>query len=188
METTPLSQTVDSLSAIDDAINVQLNLLAELATQLTFKEILTFELGENIPTLPEEISKKKGIYFFQLKNEDIQQSVIDWASSFKLIWENGDVIWVPGIKKMRVHAHKMFGEWVPLYIGKSKKVGIRIFEHINQVGNRETFSMKLKARTNMHGKSFRVSWIALDVNNYDTIAPVLESIFRNQYNPIVGKQ
>jgi hypothetical protein len=188
METTQLTQTDINLSAIDDAISLQVTNLAAIAEQLLFKELFTFELSENPPSIPEQVSKKKGIYFFQLKNEDLQQSVIDWAASFKTIWESGNVVWVPGIKKTRLHAHKTFGEWVPLYIGKSKNVGGRIYEHINQVRDKTTFSMKLKARANMHGSFLKVSWVPLDVVNYDLIAPALEFMLRNQYNPIVGKQ
>ena len=65
---------------------------------------------------------------------------------------------------------------------------LRITEHIHQVKDRRTFSMKLKARTNLHGNVLRVSWIPLDVVNYDMIAPAIESMLRDRINPILGRQ
>lgn len=92
------------------------------------------------------------------------------------------------MKKSRIHAHSQFNEWIPLYIGKSRNIGGRITEHVHQVKDRRTFSMKLKARTNLHGNVLRVSWIPLDVVNYDMIAPAIESMLRDRINPILGRQ
>jgi hypothetical protein len=48
--------------------------------------------------------------------------------------------------------------------------------------------MKLKARENLYCSIFRVSWIPLNVKNYDMIAPAIEVALRNRFNPIIGKQ
>lgn len=48
--------------------------------------------------------------------------------------------------------------------------------------------MRLKAHTEQANETFRVSTLELDVDNYDTIAPLVESVLRDELNPIVGKQ
>ncbi len=48
--------------------------------------------------------------------------------------------------------------------------------------------MKLKARKNLYGTKLRVNSLKLEVENYDVIAPYLENLLRNKWNPIVGKQ
>ncbi|WP_157970322.1 hypothetical protein [Albibacterium indicum] len=85
-------------------------------------------------------------------------------------------------------AHKELKEWIPLYIGKSRNIASRIHGHIFRELDKTTFAMKLKSRENLYGQRFRISYIKLDVNNYDMLVPYVERRLRNKINPIVGKQ
>ncbi|WPV65957.1 GIY-YIG nuclease family protein [Chitinophaga sp. LS1] len=178
----------DQFNEIDQAISNEAARLRQLSGELVFENVIEFELNNNIPPIAEYLMHRKGVYFFQIKNKDLSLDVLSWVTTFTQLWKDADVIWVPGIKKARVNAHRSFDEWIPLYIGKSKNVGGRITEHIHQVKDRRTFSMKLKARANLHGEVLRVSWIPLDIVNYDMIAPAIESMLRERINPITGKQ
>ncbi|SFD61138.1 hypothetical protein SAMN05518672_102611 [Chitinophaga sp. CF118] len=190
MNPVPELQTsiIDQFKEIDLGISNEAARLRQLADILVFDHIMEFELNNDPPSVAEHLMHRKGVYFFQIKNKDLSLDVLSWVTAFTQLWKGADVIWVPGIKKGRVKAHGRFDEWIPLYIGKSKNVGNRITEHIHQVKDRRTFSMKLKARTNLHGEVLRVSWIPLDVVNYDMIAPAIESMLRERINPITGKQ
>lgn len=176
------------LKEIDESISQAAVRLTEIVQTLEFAAVMEFELNSEMTAIPEILSKKKGIYFFEIKNCFADLDKLSWATAFKQLWKASDVIWVPGVKDIRLNAHEVFNEWVPLYIGKSKNVGGRIYEHLHQVRDKTTFSMKLKARLNMHGLWLRVSWISLDVKNYDMIAPAIERMLRDKFNPITGKQ
>jgi hypothetical protein len=175
------------LQEIDNAMSQEAQKLTAFANSVVFETVMEFELGEAV-VIPELISKKKGVYFFELKNTNLDLDSVSWMATFAERWRGSDVIWVPDVKKGRMQVHATLGEWIPLYIGKSKNVGGRVFEHIHQVKDKTTFSMKLNARSNMHGERLRVKWIPLDVVNYDMIAPAVERLLRDRFNPITGKQ
>jgi hypothetical protein len=48
--------------------------------------------------------------------------------------------------------------------------------------------LKLRARTNIYGKLFRVSTIEVDVKNWREILLILEKELREKINPILGRQ
>jgi predicted transposase YbfD/YdcC len=179
---------IEELRAIDNSITNEANALKEIISSLIFEPVIEFQLGTNMPGIPTNIFNKQGIYFFELKinEQNIEAGV--WLENFSKLWKEGKVTWVPGIKKRRILAHQSLTEWIPLYLGKSKNVGGRITEHIHQIEGKTTFSMKLKARQNLLNEKFRVSWIPLNVKNYNMIAPAIETELRNVKNPIVGKQ
>jgi hypothetical protein len=180
----------EKLSTIDKAILLQAKEIKQLSDQLTFIHITDFELSEDTPIICNNSFDRNGIYFFEIKNAGTLDKA-QWIEEFNLLWNIQhlkEVIWFPGIKLRRVRAHTSFSEWIPFYIGKSIYVGRRINEHIHQSGLQHTFSMKLKARQNLRGWQFRVSWIPLDVHNYEMIAPAIESALRDKLNPIIGKQ
>lgn len=176
------------LKSIDDNITNEATKLFDLSTEISFVEVATFILGQSFPEIPPNLTDQKGIYFFELKNSNRDLTPLNWKDNFAPRWKNENIIWYPGLKKGRINAHKVFEEWIPFYIGKSLNVGKRIHEHIYQLPYKTTFSMKLNARTNLHGEEFRISYVELNVVNYHMIAPVLESHFRNRFNPIIGKQ
>ena len=77
---------------------------------------------------------------------------------------------------------------MPLYLGKSKNIAGRVWEHINLKLAQPTTAMKLKERSNMANQRFRLSTIRVEVENYDLIMPKLESALRDKYNPVLGRQ
>ncbi|GGC75791.1 hypothetical protein GCM10011387_31960 [Pedobacter quisquiliarum] len=162
--------------------------LDEIAGKLEFVTIQEFELSEQISKICDSTYNRNGLYIFELHYHDTSLSVNDWMSQFSDDWKKFPISWVPGIKRIRVSKHKSLKNWIPIYIGKSRKVGNRINEHIIKNIDATTFAMKLKSRTNLYGRKFRVRWIPLDVTNYDMIAPALESKLREVYNPIIGRQ
>ncbi|WP_334125462.1 hypothetical protein [Empedobacter brevis] len=137
---------------------------------------------------------KKGIYFFEINLENLYPKVVkkktkvadfikDWAK------KKNDSFFSSSVVKKRSNLYKDFDEeWLPLYIGKSKKINSRIIEHIDLSPNKNTYAMKLRHRSSLIGATYRVSVIELDVINYDFIAPHIERTLREKYKPIVGKQ
>jgi hypothetical protein len=173
---------------IDLALNNINEDLINYAKSVEFIEICTFELNENLGKLCESNFNDKGIYKFEIFVDDISIPVEGWMDLFVNDWINPDVIWVPGTKKNRIAQHKILDKWMPIYIGKSRKVGHRTNQHVHQKIDQHTFGMKLMGRTNLYGRTFRISWIPLNVNHYNLIAPTLESLLRERFHPITGKQ
>lgn len=180
----------DILAEADMAISHELLKLKTLLPLLAFEVIEEFTITEKMTAICGPGHAYPGIYFFEIKNRNLDTDVSVWMQEFGEAWRHPDyhMQWVPGLKKGRIKKHLSIGEWVPLYIGKSKNVGGRINEHILKELTKTTFAMKLKARRNLYGTAFRVSSLKIDVKNYDVIAPYLENLLRNHWNPIVGKQ
>jgi len=180
----------DQVTNVDQAITKELATLHQTISDWEFSPIKEFQLGEDTFEVCNTDHDFQGIYFFELLINDITSDKTIWAEQFRQFWEHPDYHkrFVPGIKKIRVNAHSQLKQWMPIYIGKSKHIGKRINEHILLGILKTTFAMKLKARTNLHGQTFRVSAIRLQVTNYDAIMPQIETALRNKYNPIIGKQ
>ena len=176
------------IEAIDQSlskIDLELN---EIAGTLEFITIKEFELTEQTSKICDSTYNSNGRYIFEINYHDRSLNVEEWMTQFSNDWKNFSITWVPGIKKIRVSKHESLDNWIPIYIGKSKKVGTRINEHVIKKIDATTFAMKLKSRTNLYGRKFRVRWIPLNVTNYNMIAPALESKLRDIYNPIIGRQ
>jgi hypothetical protein len=95
---------------------------------------------------------------------------------------------VPNTKKIRIQKHLELTDYIPMYIGKSKRIKGRVYEHIFKDINKTTSALKLKARENIKNETFRLSFLRIDTNNYDWIVPVIEKTLRNKLNLIIGKQ
>ncbi|MRG48641.1 hypothetical protein GFS24_26235 [Chitinophaga sp. SYP-B3965] len=179
---------IQELADIDKTITAEAIRINEIAKKLRFTDSVEFELNGDTNGIRPTSNKLKGVYFFEIKNSHSLFDAEKWVSSFRIKWEDWEHYWVPGIKDKRVREHKKFDDWIPLYIGKSKNIGSRINEHIHMECTKHTFAMKLKARPNLFGEIFKVSWIPIDVKNYDMIVPSIESALRNIYHPIIGRQ
>lgn len=131
-----------------------------------------------------------GVYLIEVESNTSCDDFKLWFNQFKVDWELPEYkkCWTPNTKKKRVEKHTALGEWVPLYIGKSKRVSKRLLTHLNLKLEQPTTSLKLNARTNMKSLNFRFSTIKVDVKNYDIIMPIFESILRDKINPILGRQ
>jgi hypothetical protein len=126
----------------------------------------------------------------EVENNTTCDDFESWFNQFQFNWElpKYKKCWTPNSKKKRVEKHTVLGQWIPLYIGKSKRVSKRLTTHLNLKLEQPTTSLKLKARTNMNSLNFRFSAIMVDVKNYDIIMPMFEKILRDQINPILGRQ
>lgn len=131
-----------------------------------------------------------GIYRIDISTAGGPTEIAAWVDALRHEWEHDDFkkSFTPNLKKKRIAQHSTLLEWMPLYLGKSKKVGPRVLEHINLGLKKTTFALKLKARPGMAVRSFRLHTLELPVQNYDVIAPALEAALRNRYHPLIGKQ
>jgi hypothetical protein len=179
-----------NLNQIDNEINKQLELLKEEVKLIDLKEICEFKLEEAAQKIPWNDLVHKGIYLFEIKNDNRFTDFSSWIDDFKAGWESDEYKrnFTPNIKKIRINAHKELNEWIPIYIGKSRNIGSRIHGHIYKELHKTTFALKLMARTNLKDQTFRLKTIQIDVHNYDTIVPKIEWQLRNRINPIIGKQ
>lgn len=181
------------IQQIDHDLIAYIKLLEQVIPYLSFIPITEFTLDEKTDFNCGIEYNVNGIYLFEIKNGDLKL-VSDWAATFKNLWRPEDKsqpehsFWSPGMKKKRIAFHTDSKEWIPFYMGKCRSVGHRINEHIDQPSDRKTFSMKLRARKNIYGSVFKVSWLPLNVANYDIIAPYIEGALRNVYHPILGRQ
>ncbi len=182
---------------LDNSINAALEKFDRDLSTLSFENSKTeiFILSEdlNIDFISSDCCGP-GVYFFELKSPDdyrFGKKASTILQNIKKYWKHRSVraMWSPGIKDSRVSVHKEFIDgWIPFYIGKSRYLEKRVREHVFQDRGKTSFGMKLKARKNLYGLEFRISYIKIDVKNYDMIVPYVESAMRNKYNPITGKQ
>ena len=157
---------------------------------MNFSELTEFKLDNAGNIIPWNDIVYSGIYLIEIKNNGKFFTYNDWVQNFKSEWEDNQYVakFTPNLKKVRIRAHQVLSEWMPLYIGKSKNIGSRIHEHIYKDLEKTTFALKLMARVNLKNETFRLKTIKIEVVNYDAIIPRIESQLRNRINPIIGKQ
>jgi hypothetical protein len=131
-----------------------------------------------------------GIYRIDIATTGASSELTDWIEAFRAEWEHEDFKkkFTPNLKIKRIARHTTLPEWMPLYLGKSKKVGARVLEHINLPLDKTTFALKLKARPSMLKHKLRLHALPVLVRNYDLVVPALESALRDRFNPLIGKQ
>lgn len=185
------------ISDIDDNISQYiLNLMTNLE-HINFDNVncKTFILSQNFLADDLKIQKKvQGVYFFEL---NIESELLKGSKSYTKIknfaheWskKQHNSFFSSSVIKSRLNAKVNFNDkWLPLYLGKSKDISKRINEHIHLSPDKNTYSMKLKHRTNLEGLEFRISILPINVKNYDFIVPHIERILREKHSPIIGKQ
>ncbi|MCK4956388.1 MAG: hypothetical protein KAS49_02045 [Candidatus Cloacimonetes bacterium] len=178
------------LESIDNEMSTQLELLKKVVDNMVFNEMCQFKIKKEIQEIPWNELKLSGIYLIEVKNNNNFLDFKGWLKDFKERWEDDKYIkkFTPNFKKKRIQAHSELGKWIPLYLGKSRNISKRVNEHIYKELHKPTFAMKLFARKNMKNETFKLSIIQLEIKNYDTIVPKVESQFRNLINPLIGKQ
>ncbi|MEO9545008.1 MAG: hypothetical protein ABJF27_15570 [Crocinitomicaceae bacterium] len=160
------------------------------AIESKFTEVATFKIKDAQVRIEWILLENPGIYLIEIKNSRGHTDFKEWFKEFEKLWTDKKYQgwYTPSIKKKRVIAHETVSEWIPIYIGKSKKISTRIKSHLNKKRIQKTFALKLLERTNLYQETFRLSKIDLSLINYDTIAPIYEIEKRNLINPIIGKQ
>lgn len=178
------------IESIDNEINRQLELLKEEVKLIDLQEVCEFKLDEAAEKIPWNDLVYKGIYLFEIKNDERFSDFNSWINDFKETWEGKDYKYkfTPNTRKVRIKAHNELKEWIPIYIGKSRNIGQRIREHIFKELHKSTFALKLMARSNLKGNTFRLKVLKVEVKNYDSIVPKIEWQLRDRINPILGKQ
>lgn len=196
---------IEELKKLDERLKIPLKKISMLSMDLKFRLVGEFEIGK--PLLKEQLKGlgAKGIYMIKIhKSAAKGKNWESWIKDFEKKWNhfkivNGKKRASPILYKSRIKKHKILEEWIPLYIGKSKELTLviddkkklsmgRIEQHYNHDAEHGTYSLKLNARKNLSKVRTQLSVIDLDVNEFNTIAPIVESAMRNKLNPIVGKQ
>ena len=135
--------------------------------------------------------KFSGVYFFEVWSRPYGTAMLDeWLSCFTAAWNQEEFrrSFVPSCQIGRMAKHTAVHKWMPLYLGKSEKLGKRIWEHIHLAADKRTFALKLKARNLLEGNRYRLSVLRLDVANYPVLAPKVEAALRRKHLPLVGRQ
>lgn len=149
----------------DDHINQYVVELENKIDDINFDygQSITFTLSEDLDTKSIfNNSIKKGIYLFEVNLDHLysksvyrKTKVKEFAKDWKK--KKNDSFFSPSIIKSKQKKYEEFNdEWLPLYIGKSKKLNSRIIEHIDLSPKKNTYAMKLKHRPNLIGAQFRV--------------------------------
>lgn len=177
------------LKKLDQQLTVLNSELTEIAGDLEFEPICEFNMA-TAKEIPWEKIRSKGIYLVEIQNNLEHDSFEDWLKEFQDEWEMKEykMRFVPNLKKKRIKMHAELKEWMPIYLGKSRNIEKRIYEHIFIDLQRNTFALKLNSRDNMHNKNFRLSVLKVETANYDWVVPKLERYFRDKINPLIGKQ
>lgn len=188
---------LEFISSFDLKISLFVEEISDKIKEISFnqEQATTFVLTNDLDSKSLfNNTKKQGVYLFELnldspnlvgtkKETKIKNFANDWSK------KKNDSFFSSSVIKKRLQLRANFNEqWLPLYIGKNKDVYKRIIEHIELSPEKNTYAMKLKHRTNLHGLEFRVSIIEIDVNNYDFIVPHIERSLREIYHPLIGKQ
>lgn len=189
------------LKEIDGIITSQLQLIDDKLSKIEFDEVCEFclkDINKNTNILDK--LDFKGLYLIEIKR-DISQDYTDWVDLFtkKFRGIEGDEKkflhkFTPNVIEKRKYKHKEENkEWIPFYIGKSKKIRSRVITHLFSPLGKPPFALKLKEREidgiSVFGDElFRLKTIRIDVVNYDVIVTHLEKQLRKKLNPIVGKQ
>lgn len=182
---------MNGIHRIDKDISTLAKKIEEEVKGLTFEEICEFNLDEEyILEIPWGTLKYAGIYLIEIKNDGNSDSFMEWITHFKSKWEDEKYLkcFTPNLKKKRICQHSELTEWIPMYLGKSKRIERRFHDHIFKELHKTTFALKLKARENIRNERFRLKTIKCELENYNMIVPAIEAQLRNRINPIIGKQ
>ena len=177
---------MDEIETIDSELTPLSARMVSLSQNLTFSYICDLSDTKTIAA-----QTYKGIYLIEVCTASIHADFDSWALEFRAEWDlpeyHKKFTCTTKDKRIRQHGGAL-KEWMPLYIGKSKKVGERVMQHLTLEMEARTFALKILARPNMARRQFRLHTRQLEVKNYDFIAPALEKAIRDRINPIIGKQ
>lgn len=177
---TKLDEIVEELKA---QIQIELN-------SLNFENTIEFNVNSFDKSLLENLNFA-GIYLFEIKR-DLKLNYNDWSLMFKEEFrgKNKEFLkkFTPNIIESRIKTHKDEDEWIPFYLGKSKKISERIDKHLYSRLGIPPWALKLNSRPDLMKYQFRLKTLKIDVKNYDFIVPFIEKTIRQNIKPIVGRQ
>lgn len=181
---------MDRIRGFDEGLNNLFKEFDEIAASIPFNLIGNLLDGSLV-----DDQKYPGIYLIEVcTSGESTETIENWLTKFCEEWLDEkytrQFVANPKKKRLKIHLDKgELDEWMPLYIGKSKNINRRLWEHVNLPLNKSTFALKLKERPTMITRSWRFSTINLqNIRNYDILAPKIEQIMRKKFHPIVGKQ
>ena len=180
-----------SIETIDTRISDIRLELKELSDNIEFKLIREFDFKSSINEF--EPMKYMGVYLVEIKTDKNKHSTFEnWFAEFKDKWviERFKNKYVPNPKQKRIEKHlkkESLDEWIPMYIGKAMDIQKRLNEHLKNPIEKYSFSLKLNERSELKNETFRFSTIKLNTVNFNWLAPEIESLMREKYNPILGK-
>ena len=179
-----------------DSLKVFANMDKQLTSIFeTFEELASQVELEVVGDLKNEMIIREqvypGIYLIEIKKSAEHSAFDQWITWFKGEWDHERYAkkFVPTTKKKRISGHVELKEWMPVYLGKSKRIASRVIEHVHLELEKPTFAMKFGARGDFFtSNTFRLSTAHIDIAHYDLIMPMVERSLRRRLNPIVGKQ
>ncbi|MES2010551.1 MAG: hypothetical protein V4468_16885 [Pseudomonadota bacterium] len=181
----PELTTMQRIVSIDEQLTSLFSNFNKIADEIDIPFICNLSDERKIATLD-----YPGIYRIDVYAGNSPCDIGSWIAEFQSEWEHQDFKkkFTPNFKKKRIARHSELSEWMPLYLGKSKKICARVLEHINLELEKTTFALKIKARPSMAKREFRLHALEVPVQNYNLIVPTLEAAMRNRFNPLIGKQ
>lgn len=174
---------------LDDELCSAVQEIETFAETLVFNRLHEFEVNSKLNEFNFDLFNFQGVYLFEVYDSAKMNG--KFIKEFCDLWThpNYEKKATPSPKKKRI-IHHIDGDnnWIPIYLGISKKVSQRIKAHILKKLHQRTFALKLRERENLYGIKMRLRTVELEVKNYDQILPIIERKLRDQINPIIGKQ
>ena len=123
------------LKKINEDLGKLLEELRQEARKVDFQQISTFQIKSVDSDMDWAKIEVPGIYLIEIKNNERFSDFESWIENFRSLWEDSEYDgkygkYTPSIKLKRIKEHKTLEEWIPIYIGKSKKISGRFHSHI----------------------------------------------------------
>ncbi len=125
------------LEEIDEALTGYNRRIEEISKSSEFEYVCEFKLTEkDVKKIPYDSLNIGGIYLFEIKKKP-NTSFKEWIDKFKVKFrgEKKEYLhkFTPNIIEKRIvkYLSEEDKEWIPFYIGKSKRIGERIDKHVN---------------------------------------------------------
>lgn len=192
-----MKSTIDRILDIDKKLLKLVNNHLDDISSLAFdsSKSISFTLDKKSDKINLDLPECSGLYFIELnlshERLDKKVKLETKIKEFEKMWNHRShkQFFSSSVKKKRICVYKGGKmEWLPFYIGKSKKIKSRVLEHIKKDKSSQTYALKLHSRENLYGFEFRISYLELPIQSYNFLMEYIESILRDKYNPIIGKQ
>ena len=135
---------MSKISDIDNVLSSQMDLLKYEIDRLEFEKVCEFEIQPNAIEVPLDKMDYPGVYLFEIKADNQKDTYDSWIKKFVSEWTDEKYLknFTSNPKKTRYKKHTELSEWMPVYLGKSKKIKSRVKQHLFQELSQKTFAMK----------------------------------------------